>query len=309
MLIAPQFKGLIVLVACLLNLICSSYAFALRFDNRPIIPIPPNSKPTPEEAKNIALGKQLFNDKTLSKYNSISCASCHNLKTGGSTPSAPGNLKIPSIFNSKYNFKQFWDARANNLEAALKSELFNPQAMHFQPQEKLNPLSKKYKNKLTTEKIISALAAYINTLNTPNARFDRYLAGNTTALTAAEQKGFELFKNYGCISCHQGVLIGDNLMQKIGVYQNYFANRTKMQTFDLGYYQVTKKPNDQFVFKVPSLRNVALTAPYFHDSSVPTLNEAVEKMAQYQVGRPIPPQDVESIVQFLQTLTGTIPEQ
>jgi len=281
---------------------------ALRFDSRPISPIPSNSKATPEEMKNIALGKQLFNDKTLSQYNSIACASCHNLKTGGSTPSRPGNLKIPSIFNSQYKFKQFWDGRANHLEEAIQSELFNVHAMHFQAEKKLDTLSKKYKRKLTTEKIISALAAYVNTLNTPNARFDKYIAGTTNALTPAEQKGFELFKSYGCISCHQGVLIGENLMQKVGVYQNYFVNQTKMPSFNLGYYQVTKNPKDQFVFKVPSLRNVVLTAPYFHDSSVPTLNEAVEKMAQYQIGRPIPPQDVESIVQFLHSLTGNVPE-
>lgn len=311
MLIVQKINGLIILIVSLLGMLFSGSAFALHFDSRPITPIPTNPIPSPLEAQKIALGKQLFNDKRLSKYNNLACATCHDLHTGGTHPNAKGTINIPSIFNTQYNFKQFWDGRANSLEEAIKLSLFDPKGMNFNPKTDLPKLSKNksYKTNLNTEEIISALASYLRTLNTPNAPFDQYLSGNTKALTDSQQKGYALFKSYGCISCHQGILVGGNLMQKFGIYNDYFITKQKIQDIDLGYYHVTKNPNDKFVFKVPSLRNIALTGPYLHDGSIDNLNEVIEKMAIYQLGRPITQQDVQLIAQFLYTLTGQIPEK
>lgn len=304
-------KGLFIFLGVTLGAQLSFSAWALQFDQRPITPIPTNPKVDKTESKNIALGKQLFNDTRLSANNRFSCATCHAFKSGGSVPQTVGNLKIPSIFNADYNFKAFWNASADTLEDAVKINLLNPKMMGFNPKTDLEKLTqgKDYSSNLTFEKIVSALTSYIKTLRTPGSRFDQYLSGKTQALTEPEKKGYALFQSYGCISCHQGVLVGGNILQKFGIYNNYFSKKPKLENFDLGYYNVTKNINDKFVFRVPSLRNVALTAPYFHDSSVPTLNEAIEKMALYQIGHPIPTEDVKLIVEFLNTLTGQIPEK
>lgn len=309
MLMIEKINGLI-LIVCLLIVPISGPVFALHFDSRPITPIPPNPIPTPLEAKKIALGKQLFNDKQLSKYNNLACATCHALKTGGTRPNLLNGVNIPSIFNTQYNFKQFWDASANTLEEAIQKMLLDPKGMNFDPNIEIPKLAKNksYSDKLDTKIIVSALASYVRTLNTPNSRFDQYLSGNAKVLTDAENKGYALFKTYGCISCHQGVLIGGNIMQRFGIYNNSIT-KPKIQNSDLGYYNVTKNPADKFVFKVPSLRNIALRNLYLHDGSINNLNIVIEKMAIDQIGRPIPQEDIKLIIQFLSTLTGQIPEQ
>ncbi len=152
----------------------------------------------------------------------------------------------------------------------------------------------------------NAIAEFERTLLTPGSRFDRHLRGDATALSAEEKAGYLKFKSYGCISCHQGVNIGANLFQRMGVIGDYFADRGNITKADLGRFNVTGQESDRHVFKVPGLRNVALTAPYFHDGSARTLEEAVEVMAKYQLGRPLPPGDLADIVRFLHTLTGEL---
>jgi cytochrome c peroxidase len=161
-----------------------------------------------------------------------------------------------------------------------------------------------YTDGLQSKNIQSAIAEFQRTLATPNSKFDKYLRGDKNALNADEQKGYQLFKNYGCIACHQGVNVGGNMYQVFGVMGDYFKQRGNMTEADLGRYNVTKNDADKHMFKVPSLRNVAVTAPYFHDGSVKTLPEAVEVMFRYQLGRSAPQSEKDLIVKFLQTLTG-----
>ena len=293
-----------------MSLSLSFAALSIQLDTRPITPIPPNPLPSKAEQKKIALGKKLFNDKTLSPANNRSCASCHNLKTGGTSLTPPGTLNIPTIFNTQYNFKQFWNGSANSSDEAVKLSLLAKDMIGFDPQKDLPKIIRAsgYPKNMSFNDMISALTVYISTLNTPGSRFDQYLLGNSAALTDSEKKGYALFQSYGCISCHQGRLVGDNLLQKFGIYNDYFKTKP-YQSWNLGYYNVTKNPTDQFVFKVPSLRNVALTAPYLHDGSISDLNKVVESMAFYQLGHPISNDDIKLIVQFLYTLTGEIPKQ
>jgi cytochrome c peroxidase len=157
---------------------------------------------------------------------------------------------------------------------------------------------------LTAANIKDALVAYELSLNTPNARFDRFLRGDKQALTPSEQKGYQLFKTSGCISCHQGMNLGGNMFQPFGVIGNYITDRGQITKADLGRFNTTKNEVDRYVFRVPSLRNVALTPPYFHDGSAQTLPQAIAKMTKYQLGRSLPTEQIELIVQFLGTLTG-----
>jgi cytochrome c peroxidase len=149
-----------------------------------------------------------------------------------------------------------------------------------------------------------AIATYERSLTTPNARFDLYLRGNPTALNAQELQGYALFKDFGCDSCHQGVNIGGNMFQVFGVMRNYFAKRGNITDSDFGQYNVTKLEQDRHKFKVPSLRNITLSAPYFHDGSAQTLEGAVSTMAYYQLGLKLEPTDISLLVMFLNTLTG-----
>ena len=148
-----------------------------------------------------------------------------------------------------------------------------------------------------------AIVTFENSLLTPGARFDRYLLGEENAITEQEKAGYRLFKSYGCAACHQGVNVGGNMFQKIGIMRDYFSDR-KTTDADLGRYNVTKQEADKYVFRVPSLRNVAITPPYFHNGSIPTLRDAINEMAEYQLGRKIPEQDVDLLIAFLKTLTG-----
>ena len=161
-----------------------------------------------------------------------------------------------------------------------------------------------YPDGVTPANVQNALATYERTLLTPNSRFDQYLQGNTDILTTQEKYGYQRFKDYGCIACHQGANIGGNMYQKFGVMGDYFAARGNPTDADLGRYLLTQDEEDRNVFKVPSLRNVAVTAPYFHDASANTLEEAVDIMFTYQLGRIPSAEDKTLIIQFLKTLTG-----
>jgi cytochrome c peroxidase len=287
--------------------------------DEPIKPVTLDPKLNP---KKVALGDKLFHDKRLSKDNSVSCASCHNLARGGADGlaasvgirGAKGPINAPTVFNSSLNFRQFWDGRAASLEEQAAAPVHNPAEMGSSWAEVLAKLvqdpamvasfKESYADGLSAKNIQDAIAVFERSLVTPNARFDKYLNGDKAALTADEVRGYQLFKAYGCVACHQGVNVGGNMFQTFGVMGDYFAKRGGVTAADLGRFNVTKNEGDKHVFKVPSLRNVAVTAPYFHDGSAKTLPDAVDVMFKYQLGRPASAQDKDLIVKFLYTLTG-----
>lgn len=269
----------------------------------------------------IKLGQRLFNDKRLSKDNTISCASCHVLDQGGDDglqhsvgiKGQTGDINAPTIFNSAYNFRLFWDGRANSLEEQVSGPVHHPKEMGSswaeilgkleQDDELLKEFTAIFDDSLKAEHIESVIAEFQRSLITPS-RFDRYLKGDKTAITENELLGYSKFKTYGCVACHQGVNVGGNMFQKFGVMGDYFDGADAPNEMDLGRFNVTGREADKHVFKVPSLRNIALTAPYFHNGTVATLPEAVDVMFKFQLGRPAPVEDKALIVAFLQSLTG-----
>ncbi len=286
----------------------------------PIRPLPP--APAVDAVKR-ALGERLFHDASLSSDGSVSCASCHDLQRGGvdglpvsvGVGGQLGPINAPTVFNSSLNFRQFWDGRAADLAEQADGPVHAPAEMNTSWEamaEKLRADSSYVaaftqvygKDGLTATAIKDAIVAFETTLLTPS-RFDDFLQGDTNALTDNEKQGYALFKSYGCVACHQGVNVGGNMFQTFGVMGDYFADRGgDLTEQDLGRFAVTGKEYDRHQFKVPTLRNIALTAPYFHDASAVDLDRAVEVMGIYQLGRPIDPQDRALILQFLHSLTG-----
>ena len=294
-------------------------AAAAQTADEPIKPLP--LKLT-VDARKVELGRALFNDKRLSKDDSLSCASCHDMAKGGADgkPVAVGiggkvgPINTPTVLNSSFNFRQFWNGRAATLEEQAAGPVHNPDEMGSNWQEVLGKLNQDqalvgkfgavYKDGLKPANIQDAIASFERSLVTPS-RFDRYLRGDLKAINENEAKGYQLFKTYGCVACHQGVNVGGNMYQQFGVMDEYFKLRGKPVTdADLGRYNVTKAEGDRHVFKVPGLRNVELTAPYFHDGASATLEEAVDVMFRFQLGRTAPAADKALIVKFLKTLTG-----
>lgn len=285
----------------------------------PIAPIPQS---LPLDPRKVALGNRLFHDTRFSRDNSMACAGCHELSKGGGDGlrhsvgigGQRGDVNAPTVFNSGFNFKQFWNGRAESLEDQVDGPVQNPKELGSNWPEIIAKLKQDarypaefaavYRNGIQPGNIKDAIATFERSLITPNSRFDKYLRGEKNALTPEEIKGYHLFKSYGCISCHQGVNVGGNLFERLGVMRDYFKQRGTIAPGDLGRFALTGKPEDRHVFKVPSLRNVAVTAPYFHDGSVSTLEEAVSIMGTYQLGVGIPRADVALIVRFLHTLTG-----
>jgi cytochrome c peroxidase len=220
----------------------------------------------------------------------------------------------PTIFNAGLNASFNWDGIANTLEAHAEIVLLNPSLMNMTWPEILARLSTDadyvtsfntvYVDGLMPASVVDALASFERSLLTPNSRFDRYLRGDQHALTAPEQHGYHLFKSYGCVACHQGINIGGNMYQKFGIFADPGDLQGSAAAVDLGRYAVTRVPRDREVFRVPSLRNVAVTAPYFHDGRTHTLEDAVDTMARVQLGITLTQEEIGFIVQFLQTLTG-----
>ena len=287
--------------------------------NEPILPIPAD---VDLDARKVALGEKLFNDPQFSHDNTISCASCHSLSLGG-TDQLPrsigvngqrGAINAPTVFNAVYNFKQFWDGRAESLEEQIDGPTHSAAEMGSNWEEIVQKLrnsseyvsafSPLYNQGIEINNIKDAIATYERSLVTPDSRFDQFLRGDQNILTADEKEGYRVFKSVGCISCHQGINVGGNLFEEFGVMGNYFTDRGSVTEADLGRFNVTKKESDKHVFKVPSLRNVALTKPYFHDGSAETLEDAVSVMSKYQLGRQLSAQEIDSIVKFLKTLSG-----
>lgn len=285
--------------------------------SEPLAPLPLNVALDP---RRVALGERLFGDVRLSSDRQRACVHCHPFDKGGTDGLAralaiDGNARLrntPTIFNVGFNYAFNWDGAAKSLEDHAQALLTNTSVMAAQWPELLARLradgeypglfAAAYADGTTQANVLDALATFERSLATPNAAFDRYLRGDRGALTADEQRGYQLFKSYGCVACHQGMNVGGNLFQKFGVFQS--ADPAGAEKPDLGRYRVTADERDRGVFRVPSLRNVALTGPYFHDGRAPTLEVAVDTMARVQLGRELAPDDLQAIVRFLKTLTG-----
>ena len=299
----------------------------IRRANRYFSPLPaamPGSEhDTPER---IALGKQLYFEKRLSINDSQSCASCHRLEDGFAgvdnlpvSPGArgePGSRNSPTVLNAGWQDSQFWDGRAADLVEQAKGPILNPIEMGMPDEhaveEKLRGIAE-YRRAfaaafpgaepaITYQNLAEAIAAFERTLITPG-RIDDFMKGDAEALSEVEQRGLQTFIKLDCTSCHDGKLVGGETYEPLGKEHPY-ENQA-----DQGMYTVTQDENDRMFFKVAPLRNVALTAPYFHDGKVPTLDEAVRKMAKLQLDEELTDQQVSDITAFLKTLTDKSREQ
>jgi cytochrome c peroxidase len=309
----------------LIALICTFYANCTQAENNdiyrqePIFPIPQKIEFNQTRAR---LGEMLFFDTRMSRNNEISCASCHQLASGGDDNVAHGIsmsaeqnvINTPSIFNVRYNFRQNWDGSTRTLQGQVDMAMNSIHAFDNTWDEVISTLvadpvitrdfNDAYPDGITQANIIDAIVEFEKTLITPNSRFDRYLRNESDSLSQEEIEGYQKFKELGCISCHQGVNIGGNLFQKFGVFYNYIAERGEISRADYGRMNTTQREMDKYVFKVPSLRNIAVTAPYLHDGSAETLEEAIDIMGKTQLGRTLTIDEVLLIKAFLNTLTG-----
>lgn len=277
--------------------------------------------PNDLDSARVELGKKLFFDPRLSKSGFISCNSCHNLSTGGTdnlTTSVghgwhEGPINSPTVLNSSYNIAQFWDGRASDLQEQAAGPIANPGEMAFEHSlaisvvESIPGYVEEFQqvfgsSQIDMDLITSAIAEFERFLVTPNSRFDRWLQGDDDAMTMEEKKGYELFKSVGCASCHNGPAAGGGSFMKMGLVAP-FETDNKAQ----GRIAVTGSPDDVSVFKVPTLRNVELTYPYFHDGSAYSLREAVDIMAVVQLGQDLNAEEIDRITAFLVTLTGELP--
>lgn len=273
---------------------------------------------TPEK---IELGKNLFNEKKLSLSGEISCNTCHGLKEYGvdHQPTSTGHQghigarNAPTVYNAAGHIAQFWDGRSPTVEQQAKGPILNPGEMAMKSAEDVvavlksipedvTAFQKAFPNEadpVTFDNYAKAVGAFERTLTTPS-RFDKFINGDKTALSNAEKAGFNKFVETGCVSCHNGSYVGGQMFQKLGMVIPY------PDQSDLGRYEVTKNEADKMIFKVPSLRNIEKTAPYFHNGKVATLNEAVRLMGKHQLGKDLSDADVESIITWLKTLTGDV---
>jgi len=270
----------------------------------------------------IRLGERLFHDRRLGRDNDMACSSCHDIKDNGADhhTHAPGrdgttlDVNTLTVFNSSLNHQQFWDGHARNLEDQIDAVVTSAKEFATTWSAIIGKLEQDtgyvrifteiYPEGITADNIRNAIATFGRSLITINSPFDRFLLGNANAISPEAKAGYRLFKTYGCVACHQGSNVGGNLFVKLGVFKDYFTVRGNPTRADLGRFNVTGKARDRHVFRVPSLRLAALTPPYFHDGSVTTLAEAVSIMAEHQLGRTIPGQDILHIVAFLESLPG-----
>lgn len=302
--------------ACAATLLCISASAITPAE--PIQPIPPAKISSPEL---VELGKKLYFEPRLSKSGFLSCNSCHNLSMGGTdnlTSSIghkwqQGPINSPTVLNARYNVAQFWDGRAKDLQAQAGGPIANPGEMAATHELALQTLAsipayqsefkKVFKqDSIGIAQVTKAIAAFEETLVTPNSRFDQWLKGNKKVLTAQESAGYQLFKDSGCAGCHNGVAVGGGSFQKLGIVAP-FQTTSKAQ----GRFDVTGQEADRNMFKVPTLRNIELTYPYFHDGSAATLTQAVDVMGRVQLGRQFSADENAKIVAFLKTLTGEQP--
>jgi len=278
-----------------------SPALPARPDQEPITPIPAVSAADPRRA---LLGERLFKDPRLSHDNTYSCSSCHDISTNGASANArdltpdgrPLPLNTPTVFNASLNYRLNWEGNFRSLEAHAEQTLRNPEIMASSAHEVVNKLRADseavrqfrdvYGREPDVAALLDAIASYERSLVTPASRFDRWLSGQADAITPEELSGYQLFKSLGCISCHQGVNVGGNHFQRHGIFHPLGSAEPEL-------------------VRVPSLRNVATTPPYFHDGSAPSLSDAVKAMGIAQLNRVLTDHQVAIIVAFLNTLTGT----
>jgi cytochrome c peroxidase len=284
----------------------------------PITPVP---RAVPLDADKVRLGEMLFRDVRLSRGDVLACSSCHLLAQGGDDNRArssgwdgePSNFNAATVFNAALSFRLNWRGNFRTLEEQNEKVLLDRNLMNTTWDELLPKLradaayreafAKVYGRDPLPEHVLDALATFQRSLVTPDARFDRYLRGERDAITPEEERGYQLFKEYGCVACHQGVNVGGNLFQRFGIFYDPFA-QWPIRPADLGRFTITGEADDRFVFRVPSLRNVAITAPYFHNGEVQTLEQATQEMARSQLGRVLTEREIELIAGFLRTLTG-----
>lgn len=270
----------------------------------------------------VALGDALFHDVRLSKDNTLSCASCHALDKGGTDQErvstgvgdAKGPINAPTVYNAVFNFRQFWDGRAADLQEQAGGPVTNPKEMGATWEGVVERLSADdafvarfratYPEGLSQETITDAIAEFEKSLVTTHNRFDAYLYGDDTALSADELAGLALFRENACANCHNGRNLGGLSYERMGRRADYFADRGHTTEVDLGRFNQTNAERDRFAFKVPTLRNVELTFPYFHDGTRQTLEMAVSDMARYQGYRDFSAKETAQVVAFLKTLTG-----
>jgi cytochrome c peroxidase len=277
-----------------------SPALQAHTDREPITPIPVAPAQDPQR---VLLGERLFRDRRLSHADTHTCASCHDIETNGASANTrdtperhPTELNTPTVFNASLNFRVNWAGNFRSLEEGIENSLRNPAIMASSIDEVVSKLRADpdmvrefraaYGIAPDRASVIDAIATYERSLVTPGSRFDRWLAGEADAITPEELAGYQDFKSLGCIACHQGVNVGGNLFQRHGIFH------------PLG-------SPEPVLLRVPSLRNVATTAPYFHDGSAATLPEAVRVMGFAQLDRVLTDQQIAGIVAFLNTLTGS----
>ena len=307
----PKFIGSLIAAAL-------AAATANAFADEPIQPIAPVKEINLAQAE---LGKKLYFDPRLSKSGFISCNSCHNLSMGGTDNLKTsigdhwqqGPINAPTVLNSSLNVAQFWDGRAADLKEQAGGPIANPGEMAFSHTLTIGVLESipqyviEFKqvfgtDELTIDEVTQAIAEFEKTLVTPNSRFDHWLLGEEDAITPEELAGYQLFKTSGCVACHNGPAVGGTSFQKMGIVEPYQA-----KTPAEGRSAVTGKDADRFKFKVPTLRNVQMTYPYFHDGEAETLTKAVDVMGRLQLGKKFSDAENAKIVAFLKTLTGDQP--
>ena len=286
--------------------------------SEPIQPIPLEYN---QDKAKVRLGTKLFFDPLLSVDGTYSCTTCHELRKGGiDNRKVPklrhgvGNRNVPTLYNSRFNLAQVWDGRFKNIEEDTDATVTDPGGFNStwpDVVKKLelnthynNSFKNAYSDGVTKKNIIDAIATFVRSMVTINAPFDLYLRGDMSAISQRAKLGYQHFKQYGCTACHNGVNVGGNMFQRIGVMRDYFADRKDSITPDIGRMKFTGSEANRYQFKVPSLRLVTRTPPYFHDGSVETLEEAIEIMGRYQLGKEIPPEHISLIIEFLGTLRG-----
>lgn len=286
---------------------------------QPIEPLPLTSD---FDAVRAALGEELFREARMSGDSKVACTDCHHQDHGWADDRAHSRVSdrpesavnVPTMYNVRYLYKLAWSGKYETLESHVDALMVNPKVMassweiackhlgevaHYRAR-----FARVFRDGLIASNVREAILDYERSLVTPNAPFDQYLRGDAQAVSPEVKAGYAMFKSYGCSSCHQGVAIGGNVFERFGVLRDFFADRGHFDDADLGRFNVTQRDQDRFVFRVPSLRNVALTAPYFHDGSAATLEDAVEAMAHYQLGRDLDERDRHALVAFLRSLTG-----
>lgn len=287
--------------------------------NEPVQPLTTASVESPQV---VALGERLFNDPIMSRNKDVACATCHILALGGDddralsvgTDGGRSEFNSPTVFNVGLNFRQFWDGRAASLEEQVDFPLTHPNEMATNWEELLSRLRKHpdypalfkeaFGEEISPQRVRTSLAEFQRTLVTTDAPFDRWLKGDESAVSELAKHGYQRFKELGCASCHQGQGVGGNMYAPLGVIVEGMCAEEAVREADLGRFRITGDEQDRCLFKVPSLRNVAVTGPYFHDGSVRSLEAAILLMGHYQLGRRISAEDTEALVAFLKSLTG-----